>query len=123
SFGLLIKLQLVCKRLDPLSKIPLKLYGQELTGSSYAIACMNRIIHDMQGEVLRGDSMRNPKYRDGKGLKPFDLVVANPMWNQTFGASIYDDSPFDRFEDAGGTTTGKADWSWLQHSVASLNAH
>ena len=34
SFGLLIKLQLVGKRLDPLSRIPLKLYGQELTGSS-----------------------------------------------------------------------------------------
>src|SRR3546814_2064052 len=66
SFGLLIKLQLVGKRLDPLSKVPLRLYGQELTGSSYAIACMNRIIHDMQGEVLRGDSMRNPKYRDGR---------------------------------------------------------
>src|SRR3546814_4158203 len=69
SFGLLIKLQLVGKRLDPLSKVPLRLYGKELTGSSYAIACMNRILHDMQGEVLSGDSMRNPKYRDGNALK------------------------------------------------------
>src|SRR3546814_14278176 len=79
-----IKLQLVGKRLDPLSKVPLRLYGQELTGSSYAIACMNRIIHDLQGEVVRGDSMRNPKYRDGNALKPFDLVIANPMRHQAF---------------------------------------
>lgn len=121
SFGLLIKLQLVGKRLDPLSKVPLKLYGQELTGSSYAIACMNRIIHDMQGEVLRGDSMRNPKYRDGNSLKRFDLIVANPMWNQTFDPAIYENDPFDRFEEAGGITTGKADWAWLQHTVASMN--
>lgn len=120
SFGLLIKLQLVCKRLDPLSKIPLRLYGQELTGSSYAIACMNRIIHDMQGEVLRGDSMRNPKYREGNALKRFDLVIANPMWNQAFDPAIYDNDPFNRFEPAGGITTGKADWAWLQHTLASL---
>ena len=121
SFGLLIKLQLVCRRLDPLSKIPLKLYGQELTGSSYAIACMNRIIHDMQGEVLRGDSMRNPKYRDGNALKRFDLIIANPMWNQSFDPAIYENDPFNRFEATGGVTTGKADWAWLQHTVASLS--
>ena len=121
SFGLLIKLQLVCRRLDPLSKLPLKLYGQELTGSSYAIACMNRIIHDMQGEVLRGDSMRNPKYRDGNRLRRFDLVIANPMWNQSFDSVIYENDPFARFEEAGGITTGKADWAWLQHTLGSLN--
>lgn len=121
SFGLLIKLQLVGKRLDPLSRIPLKLYGQELTGSSYAIACMNRIIHDMQGEVLRGDSMRNPKYREGNALKRFDLVIANPMWNQPFDPTIYENDPFARFEEAGGVTTGKADWAWLQHTLACLN--
>lgn len=121
SFGLLIKLQLVGKRLDPLSRIPLKLYGQELTGSSYAIACMNRIIHDMQGEVLRGDSMRNPKYREGNALKRFDLVIANPMWNQAFDPTIYENDPFARFEEAGGVTTGKADWAWLQHTLACLN--
>jgi type I restriction enzyme M protein len=121
SFGLLIKLQLVGQRLDPLSKVPLRLYGQELTGSSYAIACMNRIIHDMQGEVLRGDSMRNPKFRSAdQRLKTFDLVVANPMWNQTFDPKIYENDPFGRFEEAGGVTTGKADWAWLQHTVASL---
>ncbi|MGB9428309.1 MAG: N-6 DNA methylase [Gammaproteobacteria bacterium] len=120
SFGLLIKLQLVCKRLDPLSKIPLKLYGQELTGASYAIACMNRIIHDMQGDVLRGDSMRNPKYRDGNRLRKFDLVVANPMWNQPFPPDVYENDPFERFESAGGITTGKADWAWLQHTLTCL---
>jgi type I restriction enzyme M protein len=121
SFGLLVKLQLVCRRLDPLAKVPLRLFGQELTGSSYAIACMNRIIHDMDGEILRGDSMRNPKFRDGDGrLRQFDIVVSNPMWNQPFDPSVFADDPFDRFEPAGGATTGKGDWAWLQHTVASL---
>ena len=121
SFGLLVKLQLVSRRLDPLSKLPLKLYGQELTGSSYAIACMNRIIHDMQGEVLRGDSMRNPKFKDADNrLRKFDIVVANPMWNQAFDPAMYDKDPFERFETHGGITTGKADWAWLQHTLASM---
>lgn len=121
SLGLLIKLQIVCRQLDPLSKVPLKLYGQELTGSSYAIACMNKIIHDMEGEVVRGDSMRNPKFRDGaKGLKRFDIVVANPMWNQPFDAGTYEDDPFNRFEEQGGVTTSKADWAWLQHTLATM---
>lgn len=121
SFGLPIKLQLVCRRLDPLSKVPLKLYGQELTGSSYAIACMNKIVHDMDGEILRGDSMRNPKFRVGDaGLKKFDIVVSNPMWNQPFDPQGYEDDPFARYEEQGGITTSKADWAWLQHTLASM---
>jgi len=121
SFGLLIKLQLISRRLNPLSKIPLKLYGQELTGSSFAIACMNRIIHDMEGEVVRGDSMRNPKFRDAEGrLNKFDIVVANPMWNQAIDPDVYESDPFGRFAEHGGTTTSKADWAWLQHTVTSL---
>lgn len=121
SFGLLIKLQIVCRRLDPLSKVPLKLYGQELTGSTYAIAQMNKIIHDMEGEVARGDSMRNPKFRESDTrLKRFDIVVANPMWNQPFEQGFYENDPFGRFEEQGGITTSKADWAWLQHTLASM---
>lgn len=121
SFGLLIKLQLVCRRIDSLSKVPLQLYGQEREGASYAIACMNKIIHDMEGEIVRGDSMRNPKFRDGeKHLKQFDIVVANPMWNQPFSQDVYENDAFERFETQGGNTTGKADWAWLQHTLKSM---
>ena len=121
SFGLLIKEQLVCRRLDPLNKIPLKLYGQEREGSSYAIACMNKIIHDMDGEIARGDSMRNPKFRDGENrLKKFDIVVANPMWNQSFDQDVFENDPFSRFEQQGGVAGGKGDWAWLQHTLACM---
>jgi type I restriction enzyme M protein len=121
SFGLLIKLQLVSRRLDPLSKVPLRLYGQEYTGSSYAIACMNRIIHDMEGQVVRGDSMRNPKFKDGDtSLKKFDIIVANPMWNQPFDTDVFENDPFARFEEQGGVTSGRGDWAWLQHTIGSL---
>src|SRR5271170_2061134 len=54
SAGLLIKLQLVARELDPTSKVPLKLTGQELQAESYAVANMNGIIHDMDIEIARG---------------------------------------------------------------------
>ena len=123
SFGLLIKLQLVLKKTDPLNKLPLKLYGQELTSSSFSIACMNRIIHDMMegGNVKRGNSMENSRFRDSSGrLQKFDIITANPMWNQIFDISVYENDPFDRFESQGGIGSKKADWAWLQHSLACL---
>jgi type I restriction enzyme M protein len=122
SAGLLVKLQLVARELDPTSKVPVKLYGQELQAESYAVAQMNAIIHDMQIEMARGDTMINPKFRGGDGkLKTFDVVVANPMWNQPFNPDVFANDPFDRFRTQGGVTTGKGDWAWLQHTLSVLN--
>lgn len=121
SAGLLIKCELALQQRDHKISRPLKLYGQELTGSSYAIARMNMVIHDMEGEIVRGNSMTNPKFRDSDtSLKKFDIAVANPMWNQPFDESVYANDPFERFEEQGGVTTSKADWAWLQHTLASL---
>ena len=124
SAGLLVKLQLVARELDPTSKVPLKLTGQELQAESYAVAQMNGIIHDMEIEIARGDTMINPKFRtaDGK-VRAHDIVVANPMWNQPFAPDVFSNDPFDRFRTAGGVTTGKGDWAWLQHTLACLNDH
>jgi type I restriction enzyme M protein len=122
SAGLLVKLQLVARELDPTSKIPLRLTGQELQAESYAVAMMNGIIHDMEIELARGDSMINPKFRTGEGkLRTFDIVVANPMWNQPFSQEIFKHDPFERFTANGGITTGKGDWAWLQHTVSCLS--
>jgi type I restriction enzyme M protein len=119
-----VKLQLVARELDPTAKVPLKLTGQELQAESYAVAQMNGIIHDMQIEVARGDTMINPKFRtpDGK-IRTHDIVVANPMWNQPFAPDVFANDPFDRFRTTGGVTTGKADWAWLQHTLACMNDH
>ncbi|MBE2253182.1 MAG: N-6 DNA methylase [Myxococcus sp.] len=122
SAGLLVKLQIVARELDPTSKVPLKLTAQELQAESYAVAKMNAIIHDMQIELARGDTMINPKFRTPEGkIKTHDVVVANPMWNQPFAPDVFANDPFDRFRTTGGITTGKGDWAWLQHTLASLN--
>ena len=122
SAGLLVKLQLIARELDPISRVPLKLYGQELQAESYAVARMNAIIHDMEAEIERGDTMINPKFRtaDSK-IRTYDIAVANPMWNQPFNSEIFANDPFDRFRTRGGVTTGKGDWAWLQHTLTCLN--
>ena len=102
--------------------VPLKLSGQELQADSYAVAHMNAIIHDMEVQTERGDTIINPKFKDAAGrITCHDIVVANPMWNQDFNQDIFENDPFDRFRTAAGVTTGKGDWAWLQHSLASLN--
>ena len=122
SAGLLVKLQLVARELDPTSRVPLRLYGQELQAESYAVAHMNAIIHDMEIEVARGDTMINPRFKTASGqIGTHDIVVANPMWNQPFSPDLFANDPFDRFRTRGGVTTGKGDWAWLQHTVACLN--
>jgi len=102
---------------------PLKLYGQEYTADTWAMANMNMIIHDMEGEIEIGDTFKNPKFRTGGKLRTFDRVVANPMWNQDwFTEADYDNDELDRFP-AGAGFPGKssADWGWAQHMHASLN--
>ena len=122
SAGLLVKLELVARELDPTSRVPLKLYGQELQAESYAVAQMNGIIHDMDVQIARGDTMINPKFKTEAGrIDTHDIVVANPMWNQPFSPELFANDPFDRFRTQGGVTTGKGDWAWLQHTLACLN--
>lgn len=121
SAGLLIKLQLAARARDPLANVPLKLYGQERERTAYAVSWMNTIIHDMKAQIERGDSMRNPKFRQTDGsLKTFDIVVANPMWNQTFESDVFDKDEFSRFAEQGGKPGGKGDWAWLQNTLACL---
>ncbi len=66
----------------PKAVAPLKLFGQEIEGSTYAIARMNAVLHDMEAEVRLGDTMHRPAFtNDDSSLRTFDLVTANPMWN------------------------------------------
>jgi len=127
SGGLLIKCEIVMEeKMSLRSKkkyAPLKLYGQEYIADTWAMANMNMIIHDMEGEIEIGDTFKNPKFRNKGKLRTFDRVVTNPMWNQNwYTENDYDNDELDRFP-AGAGFPGKssADWGWVQHMHASLN--
>ena len=129
SGGLLIKCELAMEAKVKAAKkpkdapLPLKLFGQEYVPETWAMANMNMIIHDMEGQIEIGDTFKNPKFRAEKSgkLRTFDRVVANPMWNQdSYTEADYDNDELDRFP-AGAGFPGKssADWGWVQHMHAS----
>ena len=123
SGGLLIKCFLRFKeRFGENSKVkPLKFYGQEILHGTYAMAKMNAFIHRMEAEIALGDTMNRPAFLTPSGaLKKFDIVVSNPMWNQKFPQSTYENDAFNRFN-YGYPPSNSADWGWVQHMFASLN--
>jgi type I restriction system adenine methylase (hsdM) len=123
SGGLLIKCYLRFKEKyqDKKDAIPLRFFGQEINHTTYAMAKMNAFIHDMENtEIALGDSMRNPAFKESDGsLKKFDVITANPMWNQNFSEEVYKNDPYKRFE-FGIPPSSSADWGWIQHMYASL---
>lgn len=121
SAGLLVKCQLALNEKNEKVDKPLKLYGQEQNPITYAMAKMNMIIHDMEGEIAIGDTLTSPKFKNGSSLKTFDIVTANPMWNQDgYDTSFYEQDKFGRFG-YGFLPAQSADWGWVQHMFASLN--
>lgn len=82
---------------------------------------MNMFLHDMgEGKIKLGDSMKRPAFRESDtSLMKFDLVTANPMWNQKFDQSIYENDPYGRFT-KGYPPSNTADWGWVQHMFHSL---
>lgn len=104
----------------PSDVVPLKVYGQEWIPTTFAIARMNAFVHDLDAEIAVGDTMRRPAFKDRDGrLMRFDLVTANPMWNQKFAVETYEHDPFERFR-FGVPPASTADWGWIQHMYASL---
>jgi type I restriction enzyme M protein len=124
SAGLLIKARLLFEEKNPTlkSKAP-RLYGQEMNPVTFAMAKMNMFLHDYTDSLFAiGDTFTKPGFAaEGAGLRRFDYVVANPMWNQdNYGESVYENDQWKRFE-RGAAPSSSADWGWLQHIAASLN--
>jgi type I restriction enzyme M protein len=82
---------------------------------------MNMFIHNMDGKIVCGDTMKSPLFikRDGS-LKTFDRVTGNPMWNQNFPREVYENDRYHRFN-YGYPPSGSADWGWIQHMYKSLD--
>lgn len=117
-----------------------KLYGQEKNLGTWAIAKLNMFLHNLDGDIKRGDTLVNPLHRDGEGLQTFDRVIANPPFSiknwweplELNGGKIVGDNgkernvkystdlkdPYGRFG-LGVAPRTKADLAFVQHMVAS----
>ena len=100
----------------------MRFYGQEINQTSAAIGRMNLFIHDVEdAQVLRGDTLRDPKFVDSAGkLDQFDLVVANPPFSlHPWGAETWAADPHRRAI-GGVPPKSNGDFAWIQHMVASM---
>ena len=123
SGGLLVKSKLVFEENHPDDKAQApKLYGQELTHTTFAIAKMNMFLYDISDAFMTiGDTFKKPGFAtESAGLSKFNYVVANPMWNQkNYDDDFYENDGYDRFI-YGNPPSDTADWGWIQHISASL---
>jgi type I restriction enzyme M protein len=123
SGGLLVKsyLRFREKYGDSPHLAPLKFFGQEINAATFAMARMNAFIYDMEAEIGLGDTMNRPAFTKPDGsLRRFHKVTANPMWNQNFPLTTYENDTYGRFR-FGMPPASSADWGWVQHMFASLN--
>lgn len=127
SAGMLISAYKHVERSSKLGKDDankLFLFGQEAGLSILALAKMNLYIHDIRNcRLFLGDTLLSPKIKEGEGFKRFDVVVANPPWNQDgYGEEVLKKGEFwkQRFG-YGFATRTSADWAWIQHMIASAD--
>lgn len=58
------------------------LYGQEKDAATSGLARMNMILHNNPTAlIVQGNTLTNPRFKDGETLKTFDYVVANPPFS------------------------------------------
>ncbi len=100
------------------------LYGQELNGSTWALAMMNMLLHGFDSATIRwGDTIRNPKLKEGDSLMKFDTVVANPPFSlDKWGADMAEDDIHNRFW-RGVPPKSKGDWAFISHMIEVANEH
>ena len=98
------------------------LFGQEANLGILALAKMNMHIHDIRNSHLEfGDTFLYPKFKEEESLRKFDVVMANPPWNQDgYGEAVLKKGEFwrQRFS-YGFVPRNTADWAWIQHMITS----
>ncbi|WP_017730620.1 type I restriction-modification system subunit M [Nafulsella turpanensis] len=97
-----------------------RLYGQEANGSTWALAVMNMFLHGFDNAAIRwGDTIRNPKHKEGDSLMKFDTVVANPPFSlDKWGADEAAADTYNRFW-RGVPPKSKGDWAFITHMLES----
>jgi len=97
------------------------LYGQERNPTIYAICQMNLFLHDIRNANLEcGDTLDYPRFRENNKLKKFNIVIANPPWNQDgYNEDRLKKAEFRERYSYGYPPKNTADWAWIQHMLAS----
>ena len=95
-------------------------YGSELTATTYNLARMNMLLHDISYQdfdIRLGDTLENPYHINMK----FDAIVANPPYSAKWSADakFMDDERFSAYGKL--APKSKADFAFVQHMIYQLD--
>jgi type I restriction enzyme M protein len=102
------------------------LYGQEKDSATSGLARMNMILHNNPTALIaQGNTLADPKFKDGDALKTFDYVVANPPFSDKRWSTGIDPphDPYQRFQIFGTPPARQGDYAYLLHIVRSLKSN
>ena len=101
----------------------LKLYGQERNLITSSIARMNLFLHGVEDfEILRGDTLANPRHLAEDRLRKFDVILANPPYSiKQWDRDAWSSDKWGR-NSLGTPPQGRADYAFQQHILASLTS-
>lgn len=97
-----------------------KFYGQELTSTTYNLARMNMLLHDVSYQnfdIQNDNTLEEPKHLESK----FEAVVANPPYSAKWSADakFLDDERFSAYGKL--APKSKADFAFVQHMIHHLD--
>lgn len=94
------------------------LFGQEVNGSTWALARMNMFLHGADSADIRWcDTINSPALIEDDRLMRFDIVVANPPFSlDKWGAENAVTDKYNRFW-RGVPPKSKGDWAFITHMI------
>ncbi|MDT7043473.1 type I restriction-modification system subunit M [Candidatus Nitronereus thalassa] len=101
------------------------LYGQEKDAATSGLARMNMILHNNPTAlIVQGNTLADPKFKEGDTLKTFDYVIANPPFSDKRWSTGIDplNDPYNRFQPFGTPPGKQGDYAYLLHIVRSLKS-
>ena len=107
------------------ARTKITLYGQEKDAATSGLARMNMILHNNPTAlIVQGNTLTDPKFKDGDTLKMFDFVVANPPFSDKRWSTGLDpaNDKYERFKSFGTPPGKQGDYAYLLHIVRSLKS-
>ena len=98
--------------------------GQEMDVTTAGLARMNMILHDFPtAKIETGNTLSDPKFKDGNKLRTYDYVVANPPFSvKTWTTGLTpENDPYERFA-WGVPPTKQGDYAFLLHILRSMKS-
>jgi type I restriction enzyme M protein len=106
------------------SGVRITIEGQEMDVTTAGLARMNMILHDFPtATIVSGNTLSDPKFKDGNKLRTYDYVVANPPFSvKTWTTGLTpENDPYERFV-WGAPPTKQGDYAFLLHILRSMKS-